>query len=509
MSSTMPSKATFVSGANRRLPTSPFADGPLERVMRLTFQLQDENAAVIPTVVTRESGATGASPRVPQQVFMVAPMASISSQTRSTPPTVPPFSHGHAIDGAAAARTHGAVPPPSPRLDVAGVSLPGFAPGYKDRNQDSALLLDTFLSNRQQLLAVFDGHGPEGHRVSAFAKCNLPYTLLTQLVEEGEAGGHGRGTGGEAGAAAAAPVVHAAAALASGCTNADGCGGGPLPRALWRAVASLDQQLEDSGIDVINSGTTAALAHVHGRNVTAAWVGDSRMLLGLPAPSLLQRASASARAGGPPQDRAATAAAMQSPPVTASAAVASEARGDGGKEGSHGNGDDGGGGGSGGGWRVVWSSTDHKPELPEEAQRIQAAGGRVARSVGREGPVGPYRVWFQDQAYPGLAMSRALGDLPGRHIGVTSTPSCASLRLPDSGPAVLVLASDGVWELLSNEQVLRTAAGAGSAAEAASRLVQQSRRAWVKEYGGSYVDDITALVMRFDMPPQRLAQRQR
>lgn len=99
-------------------------------------------------------------------------------------------------------------------------------------------------------------------------------------------------------------------------------------------------------------------------------------------------------------------------------------------------------------------------------------------------------------------MSRALGDRPGRQIGITCTPSCASMRLPDRGPAVLVLASDGVWDLLSNEQVLALAAGAGSAAEAASRIAQQSRRAWVKEYGGSYVDDITAVVMRFDMPPQ-------
>mgnify|MGYP001807738668 CR=1 FL=1 len=51
-------------------------------------------------------------------------------------------------------------------------------------------------------------------------------------------------------------------------------------------------------------------------------------------------------------------------------------------------------------------------------------------------------------------MSRALGDLPGRQIGVVATPSTAALTLPPEGrPAVLVLASDGVWELMSNEQV--------------------------------------------------------
>eukprot|EP00198_Chlamydomonas_reinhardtii_P008638 XP_001697975.1 predicted protein [Chlamydomonas reinhardtii] len=220
---------------------------------------------------------------------------------------------------------------------------------WQEVNQDAALLVDAFLSNRQQLLAVFDGHGPEGHR-----------------------------------------------------------------GALWRAVESLDAQLAVSGIDVVNSGTTAAMCHVHGRALTAA---------------------------------------------------------------------------GGSGWRVVWQSTDHKPELPAEAARIEAAGGRVARSVGPQGPVGPFRVWFKKQ------------------IGVVATPSTAALTLPPEGrPAVLVLASDGVWELMSNEQVLALAGNAGSAAEAASRVVQQSRRAWVKEYGGSYIDDITAVVVRFNMPPTARAQ---
>ncbi|GIL67649.1 hypothetical protein Vafri_20980 [Volvox africanus] len=231
-----------------------------------------------------------------------------------------------------------------------------------------------------------------------------------------------------------------------------------------------------------------ALCHVHGRLLTAAWVGDSRMLLGLPARA---RTSAS-----PDEARISSSATVvpRDGKLTATTAASESA---GGLE-PHRNSS-----GGGSAWRVAWSSTDHKPELSGEAMRIKAAGGRVARSVGRQGPVGPYRVWFQEQAYPGLAMSRALGDLPGRDIGITCTPSCASIRLPDNGPAVLVLASDGVWELLSNEQVLELATETGSANEAANRVVQQSRRAWVKEYGGSYVDDITAVVMRFGMRPQQ------
>ncbi|EFJ52887.1 hypothetical protein VOLCADRAFT_86320 [Volvox carteri f. nagariensis] len=503
---------TFVSGSNTRLPTQSVFDGYAERVIRLSFHVQGDPAAV-PTIVTRDNGATCDSTFVPSQVFMLAPLVSVLrlSPTRETASSSGrPAARGHcARSSSSSSSSNGAVVPnPGPHLDVAGVSLPGYAPGYKDRNQDSALLLDTFLSNRQQLLAVFDGHGPEGDRVSAFVKRNLPYTLLTQLAEDGE---ETRRRGAAAVdsseesraakmAASASPWTFVTSPQPTACSGggrpAGGCGGGPLPRAMWRAVTSLDRQLEDSGIDVVNSGTTAALCHVHGRRVTAAWVGDSRMLLGLPM-------RAGEAAGAHASVAAVALLSETADPAAGGSGAANNIGNEVGVSGAATTATRGRARGGDGSWRVAWSSSDHKPELPEELQRIQAAGGRVARSVGRQGPVGPYRVWFQDQAYPGLAMSRALGDLPGREIGVTCQPSCASLRLPDSGPAVLVVASDGVWELMSNEKVLELAANASSAAEAASRVVQQSRRAWVKEYGGSYVDDITALVMRIDMPPRR------
>ncbi|KAG2439658.1 hypothetical protein HXX76_005008 [Chlamydomonas incerta] len=431
--------------------------------------------------------------------------------------------------------TWGALPPPPPRIDAAGVSLPGYAPGYKDCNQDAAVLVDAFLSNRQQLLAVFDGHGPEGHRVSGYARRNLPHTLLHELLEGGgdqdEGQQHPQGKLAEAGTSkpAGAGVGASGSGSGGGASSGSGAaGGGPVQRALWRAVESLDAQLAVSGIDVVNSGTTAAMCHVHGRALTAAWVGDSRIVLGVPAAAQAAPGAAAsgaahkAGAGGGGFGSGGGGAGLSSSirglgissssgdVVAAAAAEGGAAAGvkwghpspsspDGASDGS------GGGGSSGaGGWRVVWQSTDHKPELPVEAARIEAAGGRVARSVGPHGPVGPFRVWFKKQDYPGLAMSRALGDLPGRQIGVIATPSTATLTLPPEGrPAVLVLASDGVWELLSNEQVLALAGNAGSAAEAASRVVQQSRRAWVKEYGGSYIDDITAVVVRFNMPPAR------
>lgn len=35
---------------------------------------------------------------------------------------------------------------------------------------------------------------------------------------------------------------------------------------------------------------------------------------------------------------------------------------------------------------------------------------------------GPYRVWLKTQNYPGLAMSRSIGDLVAASIGVTCEP---------------------------------------------------------------------------------------
>ena len=56
-------------------------------------------------------------------------------------------------------------------------------------------------------------------------------------------------------------------------------------------------------------------------------------------------------------------------------------------------------------------SHDHKPDLPQEFARIQSKGGRVDKLTDQYGnKVGPNRVFKAGQSYPGLAISRALGD---------------------------------------------------------------------------------------------------
>ena len=56
------------------------------------------------------------------------------------------------------------------------------------------------------------------------------------------------------------------------------------------------------------------------------------------------------------------------------------------------------------GYLALDLSIDHKPDRPDERQRIVACGGRVMEW-------GVPRVWLADEDLPGLAMSRSFGDV--------------------------------------------------------------------------------------------------
>lgn len=101
----------------------------------------------------------------------------------------------------------------------------------------------------------------------------------------------------------------------------------------------------------------------------------------------------------------------------------------------------------------VQLTKDQKPEDPEEFQRITKAGGRVQRITDNMGnKIGPYRVWKQHANSPGLAMSRSIGDMTAKDIGVISDPVCTTYTR-QTGDLFIVIASDGVWDAMDNEDV--------------------------------------------------------
>lgn len=104
--------------------------------------------------------------------------------------------------------------------------------------------------------------------------------------------------------------------------------------------------------------------------------------------------------------------------------------------------------------KAVPLTTDQKPNHEDEYKRISEAGGiveQVTDTFGR--PIGPYRVWLPGEDHPGLAMSRSIGDNIAKRIGVIATPVCHTFQIYESDQ-FLVLASDGVWDVMENIEVV-------------------------------------------------------
>ena len=144
---------------------------------------------------------------------------------------------------------------------------------------------------------------------------------------------------------------------------------------------------------------------------------------------------------------------------------------------------------------IIKISRDHKPELSDEKRRIIAAGGRVDRIYG----MGPYRVWFKDGDYPGLAMSRSIGDTLAHRVGVSNIPEIMEYNINNIKPIAVVAASDGVWEFMTNEQVktiINKYKYNQDALGCSREIVEKARQIWK---GTSFaIDDITCVIAFFD-----------
>ena len=132
-------------------------------------------------------------------------------------------------------------------------------------------------------------------------------------------------------------------------------------------------------------------------------------------------------------------------------------------------------------------SREHNPDDPLEAKRMQDAGARLGRMRERGKEVGPMR------SYPGgLAVSRAIGDLGSP--AVTCEPECSRVSLPKGGGR-LIIASDGLWNAMSDYEAAELAFEATDAEEAAREIILAA----MGKRG--LHDDTTVLVV--DVPPPK------
>lgn len=108
-----------------------------------------------------------------------------------------------------------------------------------------------------------------------------------------------------------------------------------------------------------------------------------------------------------------------------------------------------------------------------------------------DGVDGPARVWLGHMDVPGLAMSRSLGDAVAHTAGVSSEPEFVSYDFSPND-LVLIMASDGLWEFMSDQEVVDLTVATSEPRFAVDKLISESNERWMKEE--QVIDDTTVCV---------------
>jgi len=124
-------------------------------------------------------------------------------------------------------------------------------------------------------------------------------------------------------------------------------------------------------------------------------------------------------------------------------------------------------------------SIDHKPDRSDERQRIEQAGGFI--------------IWAGTWRVGGvLAVSRAFGDKLLKPY-VVAEPEIQEEKI--DGVDFIIIASDGLWNVLSNQDAVSIVQNIKDAEAASRKLIQEA-------YARGSSDNITCVVVRFENTPE-------
>jgi hypothetical protein len=101
------------------------------------------------------------------------------------------------------------------------------------------------------------------------------------------------------------------------------------------------------------------------------------------------------------------------------------------------------------------------------------------------------RLWIKGQEYPGTAFTRSLGDSIAETIGVNAEAEILSVDLTVNDK-YLVIASDGIFEFLTNQDVIDMCSASTNPLEACEMLTKAAYDQWLKYERRT--DDISVIV---------------
>jgi hypothetical protein len=102
----------------------------------------------------------------------------------------------------------------------------------------------------------------------------------------------------------------------------------------------------------------------------------------------------------------------------------------------------------------------------------------------------PPRVWHPEEDYPGTAFTRSIGDALAEDLGVYAEPEMLTREI-NNDDKILVLASDGVYEFLTNQSVVDICAKFTDPLEACRAVVAEAYELWLQYE--LRTDDITII----------------
>ena len=152
-------------------------------------------------------------------------------------------------------------------------------------------------------------------------------------------------------------------------------------------------------------------------------------------------------------------------------------------------------------WTYDIISKIHKPDIQSEKDRVLLNGGVIHPYYDELGIFeGPNRVYVKGKTYPGLSLTRSIGDLEAEKIGIISEPDII-IKKKDSTCKYLVLGSDGLWDVIKPYDVRRIVNPYFSKSDtngACNALLKTACKNWDKE--GCERDDITIIVVFIGTP---------
>ena len=147
--------------------------------------------------------------------------------------------------------------------------------------------------------------------------------------------------------------------------------------------------------------------------------------------------------------------------------------------------------------KIIELNKKHTPCDLEEKERIEKNGGEISRVDWAD--YGPLRIFYKNKRYPGLSMTRAFGDFNAEALGFSTIPDIKEYDIYEKKPKIIILATDGIWQFLSNEQVKNIILPyyeEDNIIGGIQKLVTSARRMW-ETMNPKFIADITVILLFF------------